>query len=877
MGQPGLVDVPSERGLFWTCADVLLTLPLTFRRSSPAPRKASSMFRRLALALGLLVTAASLAAFTGQAAQGRPAHVPKTIIIGFDGMDHALTSRFMEAGELPNFSRLAKLGLFQRLETSNPAQSPVSWAVFNTGCNPGKTGVAGFVSRTFSSRGATGVPMPQPMLGFPQKIPADDFVTFPMAMHKPVMFLALVAGAGLVVVLALLKVAGVGWLPALVLALLAAAGGGWWARGYAATLPADGKLPYVVNPMQGTSFWSWLDERGIRLRGIQVASTYPPDHEGPNTELLSGLGVADITGSPGSWYVYDSEVFSDKGTATSGKIIRLYEDQPGRMDAMLYGPRNWVKEAELKQRESDLTAEFAAKPDDMQLKDALDQAKSDVAQFGASGRNNDRTTQPFAIQPDAATGVVDIHLGLPAGAPLTANSPGVRTVRVKQGEWSEMLPIEFVLNERYKASGLVTFHVMQCDDKGLRLFVPPINIDPLDPPAQMPISAPPGFAAELQHEIGSPYETIGWACITNPLKDSADSGLTEQSFMDDMVSTEALREKILLASLDRSQDWDVYFQVLSTPDRVGHMLFRETDPGHPAYDAELANTLVTAWGQTFPLKDALLQCYRNEDRIVGMLLDRIERGDFGADCMLLIVSDHGFSTFRRQVNLNNALYDLGFLKFKDGQDLATVMQLPSKQRDLLLQVDWSKTQAYSLGLGEVFINLVGREPQGIVPPEQYDKVIDQVRQALMGLRDPQNDAQVVTSVSRRDELYSGPWWREGTASRKIRGVPVEVHQDGFADLFLGYAPGYRVSWGNTMGGLDSAAITDNTNHWSGDHVSVDPSHVPGILFSNRTLPPGTEARLLDIAPTMLARYGIDPSPPNTEMDGKPLPFENLTQ
>src|SRR5262249_17326019 len=162
--------------------------------------------------------------------------------------------------------------------------------------------------------------------------------------------------------------------------------------------------------------------------------------------------------------------------------------------------------------------------------------------------------------------------------------------------------------------------------------------------------------------------------------------------------TEALREKLLLASLDRSQDWDVFFQVLSTPDRVGHMLFRETDPGHPRYSAELANTMVTAWGQTFPLKDALLQCYRNEDRIVGLILDRLEKGDFGPDCLLLVVSDHGFSTFRRQVNLNNALYDLGFLKFKDGQDLAAVMQKSPRERDLLAQVDWKQTQAYSLGL-----------------------------------------------------------------------------------------------------------------------------------------------------------------------------------
>ncbi|HYN64086.1 MAG TPA: alkaline phosphatase family protein [Candidatus Limnocylindrales bacterium] len=842
------------------------------------------MFRRSLLALGLLATAGLLVAFTAQAAGARPAHVPKTIIIGFDGMDHALTSRFMEQGQLPNLARLAQMGLFQRLETSNPAQSPVSWAVLNTGCNPGKTGVAGFMSRTFTKPDKAHpewlpVPIPQIMLGFNTMIPADDFVRLPVALRWPLLFTGVAAGLGFALVLGLLRLARFGWVASSLLALLGGAAGAWWAHGYVDGLPADGQLPYVVNPVQATSFWSWLDERGVRLRGIQIASTYPPDNEGPNTELLSGLGVFDVTGSPGAWYVYtnDSTVFADKSTATSGKIIKLYEDQPGRMDAQLFGPRNWVQEAAMNQRIADLKAALEGEGDRSSLRDELEQATSDRKQWGSGGRTNDRTTIPFAIRPDEPGNAVDIFLGAAPGTPLDPLGPGVRQLRLQQGQWSDMLPVEFVLNERYSAHGLVTFHLIRCDAEGTRVFVPPINIDPQYPPEQTPISAPPGFAAELEHEIGKPYETLGWACITNPLKDTEDSHVSEQAFMDDMVSTEALREELLMASLDRAQDWDVYFQVLSTPDRVGHLLFRESDPGHPAYDAALADTQVTAWGETFPLKDALLHCYRNEDRIIGRILDRLEKGDLGEDCLLLVVSDHGFSTFRRQVNLNNALYDLGFLKFKGDQDLAAVMQLIPKQRDLLMQVDWSRTRAYSMGLGEVFVNLVGREPQGIVRSEQYDAFVEQLRTALLALRDPKDGAQVVTSVSRRDELYSGPWWKEGTATRMERGVPVEVHHDGFADLFLGYAPGYRVSWGNTMGGLDAAAITDNENHWSGDHVSVDPAHVPGILFSNRKLQQPTEAHLQDIAPTMLVRYGIDPAPPNTEMDGHPLPFENVTR
>ncbi|HEX5009866.1 MAG TPA: alkaline phosphatase family protein, partial [Planctomycetota bacterium] len=308
------------------------------------------MSRSLIVGLLLMTGAGLLAWLPLRAVAAQPAGpVPKTIILGFDGMDHDLTARWMESGDLPNLKRLADMGLFQRLETTNPAQSPVSWAVFNTGCNPGKTGVAGFVSRFFIRDDAgkvrmqpeydtqgrvifDPVPWPKSMLGDATLVDAKDFVTFPFALENRAFFILGAAAAGLIAGLLVFKLLLRLPLPAaLVIGLGAAALGFWWARNYADALPKNGKLPYLVNPMQGKSFWSYLDERGIRLRGVQVASTYPPDHEGPNTQLLSGLGVPDITGSPGSWTVYtnDQWLFSDKDTATSGLVRKVFEDTPG--------------------------------------------------------------------------------------------------------------------------------------------------------------------------------------------------------------------------------------------------------------------------------------------------------------------------------------------------------------------------------------------------------------------------------------------------------------------------------------------------------------------------------------------------------------------
>ncbi len=865
---------------------------------------------RAALVLGLVVAAAAtglpfltapasaLGPATAQAAASATAPAPKTVILGFDGMDHALTQRLMAEGRMPSFQRLADEGLFQPLHTSNPAQSPVSWAVFNTGCNPGKTAVAGFISRKFTETTtrpdgsvSLGRPIPQLMLGFPEKIPADDFVAFPLALQDRTLFLAAAAGAGLFAGLLLgllLRVTvRAAWIVVVALCLTGGGAAAFAAADWASGLPADGKLPYIVNPMQGKSFWSYLDAIGIRTRGVAVASTYPPDDEGPQTELLSGLGVMDVTGSPGTWYVFTNSQWewSDRKTATSGQIVKLHEDEPGRLAGRLIGPRNWLVDAQMRapidalaaQRDA-LKAELAgatADPRVASLRDLEGRIAALEAEYrqwsGAVERS--RVTVPFTLTPDTAAHAVTVDV---AG----------QTLRVEQGGWSGMVRVEFPFSDTYRTHGLVTFHVIRCeaDDEGTRVFVPPINIDPLDPPPQIPISAPPQFAAELQHEIGHPYETLGWACITNPLKDFEDSKLPEQSFMDDLQTTEALREELLMAGLQRAGEWDVYFQVFSTPDRAGHMLFREFDAAHPKHDAALAETSVHAFGRTFPLKDAIPQVYMNADRIVGRVLDAIGSGALPPDTLLLVVSDHGFSSFRRQVNLNNALHELGYLVFRETDDtgaplsgVESILDAPGSVRDMLGYVDWTRTRAYSLGLGEVFVNLAGREPQGIVKPGEYDALVEAIRADLLALKDPQDGAAVVTSVSRRDVLYNGPWWKEGTALRKVYRKMVEVEHDGFADLFLGYAPFYRVAWANSLGGLDGATITDNDNHWSGDHVSVDPSHVPGILLANRRMARPAEAGLMDVGPTILERYGLDPSPPHTEMDGHPLPLQDVTR
>ncbi|GJM21110.1 MAG: hypothetical protein DHS20C15_10250 [Planctomycetota bacterium] len=821
--------------------------------------------------LGLLLPALLVMLAPFAAGQDKP----KTIVLGFDGMDQALTSQYIDEGLLPNLKKLRDGGLFQRLETSNPAQSPVSWAVFNTGQNPGKTGVGGFVSRFFSrdANGArTGGPMPKAMLGDATTIDASEFIELPFGMTDPVQFTRVAAGGALLLVFLLAKqLLRLNVVIALVLGLGAAFGGWTWASGMGDTLPADGKLPYEINPMQGTNFWTHLDAAGVRMMGVQVASTFPPDNEGPNTKLLSGLGVKDISNSPGSWSIYTDDVWSlEKSTGSGGRIRKMYFDERDGLEARaeLVGPKNWFETARFKHDIDVVEQQLAHRDNSEGDVQALEDRKRELeSEYEDWRRSNEDTKVSFSVvsnDEERSDGKVTIEI---AGQKLP----------LEVGDWTDFTPIEFVFGGGYSAHAIVRFHLMAAGPDEVRLFVPPIQVDPYQPLPYLPISAPPGFSREIAEGIGDHYETLGWACMTNPLKDQKDTDFSPQSFLDDIVSTEAKRVEILNWAMERPQDWDLYYQVFSTTDRIGHMLFREYDTEHPAHDPEYAAQTMHAWGREFPLGRALPEVYKEADRIVGGVLDRIEAGEFGDDCLLLIVADHGFTSFRWGVNLNNALMELGFLVPKAGKNGETLPLDELKKQGLLGFVDWSKSKAYSMGLGKIFINLEGREPSGIVKQEDYDATVAEIQAALMEMRHPETGDLLVTSASKTRDIFHGPWVVHGKHEQYVRGVAREVEHDGMADIFLGFSPYHRVSWNNTMGGLDSAVVTPNTNHWSGGHVSVDPAHVAGVFLSNRALQRPDITGLIDVGPTLLARYGVDEAEwaGDTGVDGHVIPFENL--
>jgi len=194
-----------------------------------------------------------------------------------------------------------------------------------------------------------------------------------------------------------------------------------------------------------------------------------------------------------------------------------------------------------------------------------------------------------------------------------------------------------------------------------------------------------------------------------------------------------------------------------------------------------------------------------------------------------VLSDHGFAPYNRSFNLNTWLLQNGYVVMKNDstQDSA----------EPLANVDWSKTRAYGLGLNGLYVNLRGRERQGIVAPgAEEDALIREISDKLLAERDPKTNLPIITRMDRASVVYQGPYANSGP------------------DLLVGYNRGYRAGWQTILGAFPPDVIEDNTNPWSGDHC-MDSTLVPGVVLSNRKIAIENPA-LTDIAPTVFAEFGI---------------------
>ncbi|HEV8581336.1 MAG TPA: alkaline phosphatase family protein [Thermoanaerobaculia bacterium] len=400
---------------------------------------------------------------------------------------------------------------------------------------------------------------------------------------------------------------------------------------------------------------------------------------------------------------------------------------------------------------------------------------------------------------------------------------------LKPGQWSDWAHFTFPFNSLIKLKGIGKFKLLSIDPE-VRLYLSPIEFDPENLPPGFDITTPPGFVDELTHEHGL-FKTKGWMIDTWSLTNGT---ADEQTFLDDVKMT-VDKEKEILDGLLAKDEWDVLVHYFEFPDRVQHMMFRFFDPKHPLYTAEGA----AKWG------GSILASYQEMDRIVGETMKK------RPEAALMVLSDHGFASFRRGMNYNTWLAKNGFMTLTGEDAKRKNLEDLFDQGDFFTNVDWSKTKAYALGLGQIYINLKGREQKGIVKPgAEYQQVTAAIKAGLEAFVDDATGEHPVAHVFTRDEAYNGVY------------DPVLI-----PDLIPSNSEGYRVGWQDSLGGIAKTVVEPNTEIWSGDHCSVYPPLVQGILFSSIKLNAPAGAYMGDVMPTILDLYKVKST---TNLDGKSL-------
>ena len=393
---------------------------------------------------------------------------------------------------------------------------------------------------------------------------------------------------------------------------------------------------------------------------------------------------------------------------------------------------------------------------------------------------------------------------------------------LNEKEWSDWVTVRLDLLELAgsslaSAQGIVRFYLKSVRPD-FELYISPIQIDPRSP--AVPISTPADYSKELAEAIG-PFYTQGIAEETWALNEGR---LNEQEYLTQTEFIFEQTKRMLDYELDRF-DWGVLYCYFSSVDCLQHMFWRLRDPEHPMYDEELAGR----YG------DVIEWFYTRLDSVLGYTADRV-----GDNTTIIALSDHGFTTFRKNVHLNTWLYWNDYISLRD--------DFREESEEFFENVDWSGTKAYALGLNCLYVNQIGREGEGIVAPgPEKEHLLDELKRKILAIEDPETGEKMIAQVYKASECYSGQCVQEAP------------------DLIIGYNAGYRASWETALGKITRSLLNENAKKWSGDHCMAK-EVIPGVLFTSKRIG-YTKPALYDLAPTILGEFGIDKLP---DMDGSDL-------
>ncbi|MBU0472114.1 MAG: alkaline phosphatase family protein, partial [Nanoarchaeota archaeon] len=383
---------------------------------------------------------------------------------------------------------------------------------------------------------------------------------------------------------------------------------------------------------------------------------------------------------------------------------------------------------------------------------------------------------------------------------------------LKPNEWSDWIRAKFNIGMFKSVYGIFKAYLISTDP--FEMYITTIQIDPENPVVK--ISYPNKYSTELAKDIGL-YYTLGMPEETDGY---VDDKLSEEAFLDQTNDIEEQRNKMFWKEFNefKGRKTGVFAFVYDTSDRLQHVFWDEK--------------VLEKDDNKLKVNKVIVDNYVRKDEFIETLMKQIDD-----NTLLIIISDHGFTSFERAVSINTWLVENSFMTLTKyiGDDKAPLFQY----------VDWDNTKAYSLGFNSIYINLKGREEKGII--EDRNTIVKEIIKKLENLTDKKTGKKVINKAYKSEDIYQG---------NHVKDAP---------DIIIGFNPGYRMSWQNAIGGFTKETINNNTKKWNGDHL-IDPCLVPGVLFSNVKFNK-TSANQPDIIPTIFDALNIHKP---DYLDGKSL-------
>jgi predicted AlkP superfamily phosphohydrolase/phosphomutase len=466
---------------------------------------------------------------------------------------------------------------------------------------------------------------------------------------------------------------------------------------------------------------------------------------------------------------------------------------------------------------------------------------------GVSG--NLRSTTPPLSPPAWASFMTGKNPGKHGIFDFVKRSSGGNTFQAANGSCLQARPFWSILSGGGRRVGVVN----------IPMTYPPIEVNGFlisgmdSPKIDQAYTFPESLSSEIQHKFGE-YVVD---CKTSGRGSTSVAQFTEQYVQNlhHMIENRGAVASYLLAKYRP----DFFMVTFIATDRIQHAFGKLLDQDHLAGEASGAARE----------DNPVLGVYERVDQQVGRLLGLLDD-----KWTVIIMSDHGASRYTKVFNLSYWLFLEGLLNISPQKRLGSLLSnyhrvragvlsrlkgVPPERRNIVSEswffrsIDWPRTKAYSFGaFGGTFVNLRGREPNGIVEPgDEYEALCERVRGALLSVKDPETGEKVINAVYHSKEIYRGDCVAEAP------------------DLLVETEEPYFIR--NSLRHYETQLVYDAGKYGRRQLEHTGKHHPNGILIAaGPQVRKGTRvdgARIVDLAPTILYLQGI---PVPTDMDGQVL-------